>query len=155
MTLLPRDLWSGALACAAAGALMALSFVATPVKFLAAGVPLEHLLAVGRVTFRASLLTELILLFPLLLLARPKVRWLAGLAAFTLAVQWLVIMPPLDVRTLARMSGEPLPPSFLHLLWILADALRLLLYLAMAVLSLSPGRNSGGQELVQKEEVPT
>lgn len=150
-----RHVWTGALACAAAGALMALSFVATPVKFLAAGVPLEHLLGVGRVTFRASLATELVLLGPLLLLAQREVRWLAGIVAAILAVQWLAIMPPLDARTLSRIGGEVPPPSSLHLLWILADVLRLLLYAAAAVLSLRAGVRDSIGELAGGQAGPT
>lgn len=135
-----RNLWTGALACAAAGALLALSFVATPVKFLANGVPLEHLLLVGRVTFRGSLATELCLLVPLLIVASGRLRWFAGLAAMVLAVQWLLIMPALDARTLARIDGAMLPPSSLHIVWIVADAARVVVYLATAALALAPQR---------------
>lgn len=150
-----RNLWTGALACALAGALLALSFVATPAKFLASGVPLEHLLMVGRVTFRASLATELILLTGLLLVARGRLRWIAALAAIILAAQWLAIMPPLDARTLARIEGEVLPPSALHLLWIAADVLRIALYVAVSALSFAPTPRKALDELVRTRFVPT
>jgi hypothetical protein len=50
--------WATILAAAALGSLFALSIISTPVKFLAPEVPLTHLLAVGRVRFRASLALE-------------------------------------------------------------------------------------------------
>ncbi|MDF1835030.1 MAG: hypothetical protein P1U62_09130 [Alteraurantiacibacter sp. bin_em_oilr2.035] len=119
----------------AAGILFALSFIATPVKFLAANLRTAELLAVGRVTFRASLLVELILLAVLLILARRRMRYALCVVATILALQWLALMPLLDARTLATMAGNAPPPSFLHLYWIIADLLRLALYLILATLS--------------------
>lgn len=124
-----RQLGTALLALVAAAILLALSFVATPVKFLAQGVPLADLLAVGRVTFRASLAVELCLLLPLLVLAQGPSRWLVATAAAILAGQWLVLMPQLDARTLARIAGEIVAPSSLHAWWIAADAMRIAAYL--------------------------
>ena len=128
MTQNRRDLWALALASAAFASLASLSFVATPVKFLAQEVPIAHLLAVGRVTFRASLALECCLLLGLLLTASGRVRWLAFGAATVLAFQWLALMPTLDERTLARIAGNVPAPSSLHYWWILLDAARLGIY---------------------------
>ena len=124
-----RQLGTVLVSFAAAAILLALSFVATPIKFLAEGVPLAHLLAVGRVTFRASLVIEICLLIPLLVLAAGRVRWLVVTAAVLLVGQWLVLMPSLEVRTMARMAGEVIAPSPLHAWWIAADAVRIVIYL--------------------------
>lgn len=139
-----RQLWAALVALAAAAMLLALSFVATPVKFLAEGVPLGQLLAVGRVTFRASLVVELCLLLPLLVLAQGRMRWLAVVAAAIIAGQWLALMPPLDARTLARIAGQTTTPSSLHAWWIAADAARIVLYLLVVALCLRRGDSRQG-----------
>lgn len=141
MTPYRRDLWTVVFAAAAFAALFALSFVATPVKFLAPDVPIAHLLAVGRVTFRASLGVEGVLLALLVVTAHSRIRWLIVGSAALLLVQWLVLMPRLDERTLARIAGAVLEPSSLHHWWIVLDTLRLGLYaliLRMALFGLRP-----------------
>ena len=138
-----RDRWTVVFAAAAFAALFALSFVATPVKFLAADVPIAHLLAVGRVTFRASLGVEGVLLALLVLTARGRIRWLIAGTAVLLLAQWLVLMPQLDERTLARIAGANLEPSSLHHWWIVLDTARLGLYalvLRKALIGLRPTR---------------
>ena len=128
MTPCRRDLWTLVLAAAAFATLFALSFVATPVKFLASDVPIAHLLAVGRVTFRASLGAESLLLVLLLLTGRGRIRWLIVGAAAILLAQWLILMPRLDERTLARIAGAILEPSSLHHWWVVLDIARLGIY---------------------------
>ena len=132
MTAYRRFLATAMVAVAASAILFALSFVATPVKFLADGVPVEHLLAVGRVTFRASAASEAVLLLLLVILARGRSRIAACSVAALLAFQWLVLMPDLDARTLARMSGRVMPSSGLHGWWIALDVLRIVLYAPIA-----------------------
>ena len=94
------------LAVAVLATLFSLSFIATPVKFLAADVPMSHLLAVGRETFRASVAIESILLFALFVSARGTSRRLIIVAIATVALQWIVIMPELDDRTMAQIAGS-------------------------------------------------
>lgn len=137
-----RQIATGVLAGVAAGLLAGLSFVATPAKFLAAGVPLGHLLAVGRVTFRASLAAEALMLLALLALAPGRLRlWVLAIAAL-LAAQHLLFMPALDPRTLAVMAGEVIPPSPLHAIWIMADVLRIGAYAALGAFALAVRRPS-------------
>lgn len=131
MMITSRQLASTLLALAAAATLFALSFVATPVKFLAENVALHDLLSIGRVTFRASLAVEVCFLLPLLFLARGNLRWLPFIIAVLLTAQWLMLMPLLDARTQAAIAGDILPPSSLHTWWIAADVARLALYLAI------------------------
>lgn len=128
MTASRRDIWAMILASGVLASLFVLSFVATPVKFLAPDVPLTHLLAVGRVTFRASLAIEVVFLIGLLLMARGRVRWIVFGAAIILTFQWLIVMPRLDERTLARIGGAEVAPSSLHHWWIGLDVVRLALY---------------------------
>lgn len=81
-----RAIWNGVLAIIAASLVAALSFVATPVKFATSDVPLGHLLAVGRVTFRASLACEAAILVPLILVATGASRLMVAAAAVVLAL---------------------------------------------------------------------
>ena len=128
MTALRRKLWAVIIAVAAFASLASLSFVVTPVKFLAEGVPLANLLAVGRVTFRASLALEIVLLSALALVVPKHGRFLVSCAGGALLVQWFLLMPGLDARTLARMAGAVRSPSSLHLWWIALDIARLAIY---------------------------
>ena len=116
------------LAVAVLATLFSLSFIATPVKFLAADVPMSHLLAVGRVTFRASIAIESILLFALFVSARATSRRLIIVAIAIVALQWIVIMPQLNNRTLALIAGAVVEPSSLHNWWIGLDVMRLGIY---------------------------
>ncbi len=118
----------------AAGTLFALSFVATPVKFLAEGVTISDLLAVGRVTFRASLVVELAFVSVLVIVATGRSRALAISIIAMPGVQHLGLMPALDARTLATMAGETLAPSHLHTIWIGLDVAKLsaLLWIGLA-----------------------
>ena len=144
MTAYRRSSATAMVAVAACAILFALSFLATPVKFLADGVPIEHLLAVGRVTFRASAASEAVLLVLLVILARGRSRIVACSVVALLAFQWLVLMPDLDARTLARMSGAVLPASGLHGWWISLDVLRIVLYAAIARAAMRGGRGTPG-----------
>lgn len=133
---LNRASWLGALALITAGLLIGLSFIATPVKFMAAGIGVAELLQVGRVTFRASLGVETVCVFGLLVLARGKARGAVVACAFILAAQHVMLMPALDARTLAIISGNAVPPSSLHMIWIIADMVRVLIYLMLGASSL-------------------
>ncbi len=116
------------LAVAALATLFSLSFIATPVKFLAADVPISHLLAVGQVTFRASVAIESVLLFALFVSTRGTSRRLIIVAIANVALQWIVIMPELNNRTLALIAGAVVEPSSLHNWWIGLDVTRLAIY---------------------------
>ena len=116
------------LAVAVLATLFSLSFIATPVKFLAADVPMSHLLAVGRETFRASVAIDSILLFALFVSARGTSRRLIIVAIATVVLQWIVIMPELDDRTMAQIAGAAVGPTSLHDWWIGLDVMRLAIY---------------------------
>jgi hypothetical protein len=131
-----RHIATGVVSAIAAGLLFGLSFVATPAKFLAANVPLDQLLAVGRVTFRASAAVEALLLLVLLIVAPKGLRrWPLAIAAVLAAQHWL-LMPELDARALAVMAGEVLPPTPLHAIWIAGDLLRIGAYGVLCAVAL-------------------
>lgn len=131
-----RTQFAAPLAFTAAGLLCGLSFVAAPVKFLADDVPLSDLLAVGRVTFRASAVAESGLFLSLILTAQNRARRLAVATAAILFVQHLAIMPTLDASTLAVMHGEPPKSGWLHWLWIGCDLAKMAMLTGAGLISL-------------------
>jgi hypothetical protein len=114
------------------GLSIGVAFVATPAKFLAPSLPLGVALDVGRHTFRVYSHAELVLLAALLALgpwSAARRRWyltLAGPAVIALA-QAFWLLPELDGRVQAILGGGPPPaPSSLHVIYIVAEALKLL-----------------------------
>lgn len=106
-----------------AGLVLGVSFVATPVKFLAPSLSLADALAVGRVTFAALQWIECVAVVALAVLVwittpRRRVLALLGVIVAILVCQYVWMLPILDVRVQAIMDGQHLPASFLH--WIYA-----------------------------------
>jgi len=124
-----------ALGWSAAGFLFGLSFVATPVKFLAEGVDLPQLLAVGRVTFRASALVELAILVAMMTIVHREQRHLAISAFAILVVQHGILLPRLEAQTVAVMHGAAPTAGLLHGVWIVCDIVRIVLYARLGLLA--------------------
>ena len=104
-----------------AGLVLGVSFVATPVKFLAPSLSLADALAVGRVTFAALQWIEcaaVVALAVLIWTTTPRRRALVllGVIVAILVCQYAWMLPILDARVQAIIDGQHLPPSFLH--WI-------------------------------------
>ena len=104
-----------------AGLVLGVSFVATPVKFLAPSLSLADALAVGRVTFEALKWIECVAIIGLAVLvwrAMPGRREFAllGITVAILLCQYLWMLPVLDARVQTIIDGQDLPPSSLH--WI-------------------------------------
>jgi hypothetical protein len=125
------------------GLLIGVSFVATPVKFLAPSLQLPQALDIGRWTFHVLTLIEwgLVIVAGLLAWAsrqRAAAGWgpvmvlLIAIAA-VLAVESLLLRPILDARVLDIMAGRNVPPSVLHNAYIALEALKLMLILAAAI----------------------
>lgn len=136
-----RTRWSDLAAAVAllwAGLVLGVSFLATPAKFLAPSLSLPIALDVGRSTFHVSILCEAALalsLLGLVLLRRRVSRTvgvLAAAAAAIVALQMFWLLPELDLRVAQVIEGVPLPPSSLHIFYIVADALKLILLVACA-----------------------
>jgi hypothetical protein len=136
---------SGAIATFAAsslwaGLLVGVSFVATPVKFLAPSLSLAVALDVGRQTFWALNWIEIgcavVLLVIVLAGYRAKVVVsLAVLLAAAVLVQAVWLLPLLDARTGLIIAGQPSPPSFLHPVYVVLEVLKLVLLAAMMMAS--------------------
>lgn len=129
------------------GMLVGVSFLATPVKFLAPSLSLPVALDVGRQTFmafnRVELLLGILLLAPaaLLSLTRPVRPLPLGLALLTMLVvvtQSLWLLPVLDARVEIILQGGTPPASGLHRLYIVADVLKLALLGVIAWLASRP-----------------
>jgi hypothetical protein len=119
-----------------AGLAIGVAFVATPAKFMAPSLSLPVALDVGRHTFALFNRLELVLLCGLAILAlftRARGLWLVALAlpgAIVLAETfWLI--PALDARVGVILSGRTPSPSNLHVVYIVADAAKIVL-LALA-----------------------
>jgi len=122
------------------GMLIGVSFLATPVKFLAPSLSLAVALDVGRHTFAAFSKVEwgLSLILLALLVAGLRERGavvIAGIVAVLVAVEALWLLPVLDQRVGMIMAGQTPPPSRLHMLYIVFETLKLLGLIAVAVIA--------------------
>jgi len=118
-----------------AGAVLGGSLVAAPAKFQAESLTLDVALDVGRAQFFWLALTEAVLCLALLasLVFLSGRRWIWALFATGLLVfQRLVLMPPLDARTLQVIAGEPAPDSSLHTVFIVIEIIKFFLLTGMA-----------------------
>lgn len=118
------------------GLLVGLSFIETPLKFLAPDVTVPIALGIGRLVLTAANAAGALLLIAITVAsaAAPRLRrpaWiaLAGLWAVLLA-QLVLIRPPLNARTDVILAGGDPGASPLHLLYIVADVTMLLLLVA-------------------------
>ncbi|MCW2621375.1 MAG: hypothetical protein JWL64_977 [Frankiales bacterium] len=114
------------------GMVLAISILEAPLKFRAPGVTLPLGLGIGRLVFRALNAVEGALLVVLVVAgavgSMPGVSWwlVAALGAL-LAVQVLVLRPPLDRRAVLIIGGQTPPPSRLHLIYIALEACKIIL----------------------------
>ena len=123
-----------------AGIVIGVSFIATPVKFLAPDLQLTAALQVGRVTFRALAATEALLLTAVLAACIRhtatvwrSIRWPCGLAGL-LAIQYGVLLPIIGKRTDQVLDGVMTnDPSSLHWIYVLVELIKVvsLVYLGV------------------------
>jgi hypothetical protein len=122
-----------------AGMLGGVSFLATPVKFLAPSLQLPVALEVGRYTFAALNKAEWVAalaLFACSILAHSKWSVLAAAGIIAVLVAdtfWL--LPALDARVDLIMRGQWPEPSVLHYLYIGLDAVKFALLIAVATVT--------------------
>ncbi len=111
-----------------AGVILAGNFIAPTAKFRAPSLELATALEVGRITFRWMAVAEMALLALLIVVVSfgtvPRAKWLV-LPVTLFAAQWMFIMPSLDARTRAIISGASLPPSQWHLVYVAVEFLKL------------------------------
>jgi hypothetical protein len=126
-----------ALALLWAGMLIGVSFLATPVKFLAPSLTLPVALDVGRQTFGVFSLVEIALALVLVsaaIVARRKHKILiaAVLVGALVALEVVWLLPVLDARVEIILNGGTPEESDLHSLYIVFESAKLLLLAAIA-----------------------
>lgn len=123
------------------GALIGVSFLATPVKFQAASLNLPTALEVGRVTFAFFIRIEwafwaLLALSIAIGVWRPW-RWVwCLLLAALLSLQTGWLLPILDARVGAIIAGAQPPASNHHIVYIAIEGAKALLLFALSVTAL-------------------
>jgi hypothetical protein len=134
------------------GALLGVSFLATPIKFRAPSLDLRTALDVGRATFAAFSKTEwalCLLLIGAAFLWRKLRVWnsigIAGLA-LVLIVQAVWLLPILDERVGQILAGSTVPPTNHHVLYIVADTAKALLLAAISLSALWDVASASGAD---------
>jgi hypothetical protein len=128
------------------GLILGVSFYAASIKFTAAGVSTEQLLAVGKVTFQGFKWIELAA-FVLLLVAtlnrftRGVVIWIVVLGLL-LFVQKFVVMPVLDTALDRAVAGEAMEEDSLHFIYGAIDCAKIVV-LFLLVFMLRAGGDAG------------
>ncbi len=123
------------------GLILALSFIETPLKFLAPDVTLPIALGIGRLVLTAANIAGAVLLLSITVVSalRPPVQrgaWIAlGGLWLVLLVEVALIRPALNARTDAILAGGDPGSSPLHVLYIIADLLLLALLIGYALLA--------------------
>lgn len=120
-----------------AGLLLGVSFIATPVKFMAPNLTMPIALEVGKATFHLFNKVEWVMLVLTILVAYlhglvPLRWWLVGFLAIIMAAETFWLLPALDIRADMVIAGEPATPGKLHWLYIIADVLKLIALLTGA-----------------------
>ena len=119
------------------GMIVGVSFIATPAKFLAPSLGSRAAFDVGRVTFELFNSIEVGLAIVLLAIALYRERRILTnvFAASVLAItvmQALVVLPVLGDRVSAIIAGYGVAPSYVHSLYVLMEAAKTGLLVAIA-----------------------
>jgi hypothetical protein len=114
------------------GMLLGVSFLATPVKFLAPSLTLAVALDVGRQTFSAFSMLEVVAALVLLTAAvlirsQRQVVVFVCLISALVALQFFWLLPALDGRVEVILQGEMPGESHLHSVYIAIEAAKLAL----------------------------
>ncbi|MCM6775139.1 hypothetical protein NDR87_24885 [Nocardia sp. CDC159] len=120
------------------GMVLAISFLEAPLKFRAPNVTLAIGLGIGRLVFRALNTAETVLALALLIsafLARVSGAtwvWLAAAVA-VLAVQILIVRPPLTRRSNRVLAGEEGPRSHAHYWYVGLEVAKVVTLIGLAL----------------------
>ncbi len=128
--------------------LAGVSFLATPVKFLAPSLDLPTALDVGRHTFGAFIKAEaalaaLLALAILLGWRRTIPLVAAGLAAAIVVAEAAWLLPVLDARVQIILDGGTPSPSSLHTLYVVLESVKLAALALVGVLALRESTRIG------------
>jgi len=121
--------------------LLGVSFLATPVKFQAPSLELTVALEVGRVTFDIfskiewglAALLVIATFFP----RAPRAEMVfTAVAVLVVSIQAFWLLPVLDLRVEAVISGAPSPPSMHHMAYALLEAVKAVALVAVGLVAL-------------------
>lgn len=123
------------------GMLLGVSFLATPVKFQAPSLDLEVALDVGRVTFdifsRVEWALALLLVIATFFPRAPRAEMVfTAVAVLVVSIQAFWLLPVLDLRVEAVISGAPLPPSMHHGAYAVLEAVKAVALVAVGLVAL-------------------
>jgi hypothetical protein len=119
------------------GAVGAISFMEAPLKFTAPNITIPLGLGIGMIVFHTLNKIEIVLCLGLALsfyFARPQGKFPRGAFAALagiLIIQTFVLFPLLDERSRQVIAGSAAPYSGLHIVYIIADSIKVLLLLAL------------------------
>ncbi|MCW0213924.1 MAG: hypothetical protein OJJ54_11225 [Pseudonocardia sp.] len=124
------------------GAVLAISFLETPLKFRAPGMTLHLGLGVGALVFRALNIVEFVLAAVLTAavgMAPPATPVIGALGVLwlLLVTQVVLVRRRLDRRTAELLAGAELPRSPLHLVYIALEIVKILLLPVLGILALA------------------
>jgi hypothetical protein len=120
------------------GMVLAISFLEAPLKFRAPGITLPLGLGIGRLVFRALNIVEValatLLIIASLIVAPGGAVWAwLGVAVAILAVQILVVRPPLTRRSDRVLAGEQSPRSRAHFWYVGLELAKVVTLIGLAV----------------------
>ncbi|MDF2438679.1 MAG: hypothetical protein K0Q95_3055 [Bacteroidota bacterium] len=124
-----------------AGMIAAISFLEAPVKFTAPSLTLQVGLDVGRHVFHAFNKVEIVfgtlLMITVLAGQMPKrIKLLSFLVAALLILECLWLLPVLDKRALAIISGNVPEGESPHVWYIIIDGLKLIALISLGVMGI-------------------
>ncbi|MGH3779075.1 MAG: hypothetical protein ACRDR6_25050 [Pseudonocardiaceae bacterium] len=123
------------------GAVLAISFLETPLKFRAPGITVPLGLGIGRLVFRALNIVELALAATLTAAMLADASVGTDLATMALIALWIllagqvaVLRPGLNRRARQILAGETPPHSRQHLVYIAVEGIKVMLLPVVGVL---------------------
>jgi len=124
-----------------AGILLGVSFLTTPIKFLAPSLTLPIALDIGKVTFHVLIKLEwfLVCTYFIILWFNPlsKLGYVFVFIIFiALATQTFWVLPTLDARVILIQQGESLRSSYYHFIYIVLDLIKIISLIGISYLSL-------------------
>ncbi|MGV9585455.1 hypothetical protein [Nocardia farcinica] len=120
------------------GMVVAISFLEAPLKFRAPGITVPLGLGIGRIVFKALNTVEavlaVLLVLACLVLSPATAVWVwLGVAVAVLAVQILLVRPPLSRRSDRVLAGEELPRSTAHYYYIALEVAKVVTLIGLAI----------------------
>lgn len=121
------------------GMVLAIAFLEAPLKFQAPGITRELGLGIGKLVFSALNGVELALAFILTIVifvvsGTRIVRFVFGAIALILLLQTFWLIPVLMNHADLIVSGATPPDSSIHIFYVVFEALKVILLLALSVL---------------------